>query len=560
MLQGFYWDVPSPAADGGTVPWWWDKMGGQAAMLRDAGFTAVWLPPVHKGAGGGYSNGYDTFDDYDIGSKDQTGTIPTRYGTREQLQKCVAMMRANGLDVYIDIVHNHRNGDDGNYNFRYVNAYGTPNSGRFQKGPLDFHPNVAQDPNVPDDSFTFGRDLAPINGSAGYCYFGLRDAGEWMTKALDIQGYRLDNVKGISPNWLRDFLGYGKMYGKFAVGEYYDGNKDSLSYWINNSMNGRASVFDFPLRFILKDMCSGGGYFDMSTLDHAGMAGRDPGHAVTFVENHDTDRSDPISTNKLLAYAYILTSEGYPCVYYKDYSTDYGSYGLKTTLDNLIWIHEKLASGSTEQRWKDNDVFAYERTGGPRLLVGLNDNGNSWRTVTVSTGFGGNVQLHDYTGHAGDVWTDGNGYATIGIPPNNGGTGYVCYSRAGQTGSFSPPTYSVTQEFAGAMDLDIKPADNKTTVTVGRVYAAAGSAVKTNLYCDKTSWFNGTGVYLQAYGPDGAKLWHRVFYKNSSEGTPIVTTAKTTGWHSYTIRSFNTPTSNLKPPYWLQVTYTAPRS
>ena len=31
------------------------------------------------------------------------------------------------------------------------------------------------------------------------------------------------------------------------------------------------------------------GHFDMSLLDHAGLAGVDPLHAVTFVENHDTD-------------------------------------------------------------------------------------------------------------------------------------------------------------------------------------------------------------------------------------------------------------------------------
>ncbi len=560
MLQGFYWDLPSPAAGGGNVPWWWDKMGAEAKMLRQAGFSSIWIPPVQKGAGGGYSMGYDTFDDYDLGSKDQMGTIPTRFGTREQLQKSVAMMRANGLEVYVDIVHNHRNGDDGNYNFYYTNAYGTPKTGRFQKGPLDFHPNVPQDPNVPDDSFQFGRDLAPVNGAGGYCYFGLRDAGEWLIKSLDIQGFRIDNAKGTSSSWLREFMSYGKMNGKFAVGEYFDGNMDLLSYWANTSLQGKASVFDFPLRYVLKDMCSGGGFFNMATLDRAGMAGRDPLRAVTFVENHDTDRSEPISTSKLLAYAYILTSEGYPCVFYKDYSTDPGCYGLKPKLDNLIWIHGKLASGGTVQKWKDDDVFAFERQGGPRLLVALNDNGSSWRTITVSTGFGANTKLRDYTGHAGDVWTDGNGNVTIGVPPNNGGLGYVCYSRDGIGGSFGGPNYAVTQEFAGAMDLDIKPADNKATVTVGRVYAQSGKALSAALFWDKAGWSNGTGILLEAYDPNNVKLWHRVVYVTTAQGTPVTISARTTGWHTFKVRSFNTPAANAKPAYWLRATYTAPQS
>jgi alpha-amylase len=45
------------------------------------------------------SVGYDVFDDYDIGSKNQKGAMQTRYGNREELIRCVAMMRANGLDV-----------------------------------------------------------------------------------------------------------------------------------------------------------------------------------------------------------------------------------------------------------------------------------------------------------------------------------------------------------------------------------------------------------------------------------------------------------------------------
>jgi alpha-amylase len=60
----------------------------------------------------------------------------------------------------------------------------------------------------------------------------------------------------------------------------------------------------------------------------------------------------------LLGYAYILTSEGYPCVYYRDYISDKNCFGLKGSIDNLIWIHEKPAEGPTQERWKDFDLFA----------------------------------------------------------------------------------------------------------------------------------------------------------------------------------------------------------
>src|SRR5580692_2333074 len=132
LLQGFFSDVTTV---GGSS--WWDHLARQAVDFAGSGFTAIWLPPPLKGNSGGFSDGYDPFDDYDLGSKDQKGTIPTRYGTREQLQRCAAMMRANGVDVYVDLVENQRDGDDGKFNFKYLSVLGGLGSGRFGKGPGD---------------------------------------------------------------------------------------------------------------------------------------------------------------------------------------------------------------------------------------------------------------------------------------------------------------------------------------------------------------------------------------------------------------------------------------
>src|SRR6266446_7019159 len=111
LLQGFYQrgdkGVPSPA-DGDHIDAWWDHLARQARTLQQVGFTAIWLPPVTKGASGTLSIGYDVFDDYDLGSKNQKGSVATRYGTREQLARCIAIMRANGMDVYLDLVENQR--------------------------------------------------------------------------------------------------------------------------------------------------------------------------------------------------------------------------------------------------------------------------------------------------------------------------------------------------------------------------------------------------------------------------------------------------------------------
>ena len=158
------------------------------------------------------------------------------------------------------------------------------------------------------------------------------------------------------------------MRGKFAV------VSSTMAIWrkYKNGAGGHERAgkrVRLSLRGLLKQMCDQNGKFRYAPFRTGGLAGRDALHAVTFVENHDTDheKGNQIVKGKMLAYAYILTCEGLPTVFYRDYSMDGGCYHLKPLLDKLIAIHETLASGATQTRWKDEDVFAYERMGGPPL-------------------------------------------------------------------------------------------------------------------------------------------------------------------------------------------------
>jgi alpha-amylase len=564
LFQAYFKGVPSSGS--GAADDWWDHLAKQAKALRAAGFTAVWIPCPLKANSGTFSDGFDVFDDYDLGSKDQKQTRATRFGTREQLERCVAILRANGLDVYVDLVENQRVGGD-NKTYKYVDADGKPGGGRFPKTPSDFHGpgGVPEDPGVFDDSAQFGDDLAPINGlPPRHCFNGLLDAADWMTRALDVQGYRLDDVKGVSTQFMRPLLAHGALAGKFAVGEFFDGNLDLVRNWVNDpgGMAGRANAFDFPLRFNqIQKMTNNAGFFDMSQLDHAGLAGVDPFHAVTWVENHDTNEEGflKITQNKPQAYAYILTSEGYPCVYYKDYSTDPGSFGMKNIIDNLIFIHERIAAGATQQRFKTFDVFAYERLGGSHLLVGLNNNGIADHTIAVDTGFGANASLHDYTGHAGDVQTDNQGRVTITIPKNAGDMGYVCYSRPGIAGPFPVVGNEVTQDYEGAHDLDIKPADDTAPVQVCRVYVEKGRPIRGALRFDTSHWKDDTSITLSINDPSRALMASHKYGKNTLQGEALTTNAAETGFFTFLIRSADTPSENRRPPYKLSVTYRAPR-
>ena len=105
--QGHKITVPAPV-DPQTpmAPWWYDWIAMNAAAMRCAGFTAILYPPVCKTQSGHFNtgDGYGVYDQYDIGSKNQMGSVETRFGSREQLQSSIAIAHACGLDVYIDVV------------------------------------------------------------------------------------------------------------------------------------------------------------------------------------------------------------------------------------------------------------------------------------------------------------------------------------------------------------------------------------------------------------------------------------------------------------------------
>jgi len=294
------WAVPCPA-DARSYPetkqWYYDELAGKANEIARSGFTAVWFPSMPKGSSGGYGYalkpkrqyggiydvGYGVFDDYDLGDKDQNGTIPTRYGTREQLTRCVAVMRANGLDVYNDFILNQRNGANMKpvaslYQwFKYKDAFDADTGGRFPKYTRDFHnilpglphsPGGTVDPHTPanvypDGSSTgesegyWGPDFAHItgernmNGDTGvWCATQLNKWGDWLIKATGIQGYRLDDIGGISWDYVRSFVNYGAMKGKFSVAELVGSrwNAYELKQWLQELVGQRGSnftIFDY---------------------------------------------------------------------------------------------------------------------------------------------------------------------------------------------------------------------------------------------------------------------------------------------------------------------------
>lgn len=93
----------------------WDELTTKMPEIAEAGYTSLWLPPPAK-AGSVFSVGYDIFDPFDLGDKNQRGTVRTRYGTKAELLQVVATAHRFGLRVYFDNIMNHRGFDIPGYN------------------------------------------------------------------------------------------------------------------------------------------------------------------------------------------------------------------------------------------------------------------------------------------------------------------------------------------------------------------------------------------------------------------------------------------------------------
>jgi hypothetical protein len=116
----------------------WAEITRKMPELAEAGYDSLWLPPPTKGSGG-LSVGYDVWDRFDLGSKDQRGTVRTRYGTEAELKELVRIAHRFGIKVYFDNIMNHNAFDIPGYNA------GTPIDVYPGFVPEDFHLRITED-------------------------------------------------------------------------------------------------------------------------------------------------------------------------------------------------------------------------------------------------------------------------------------------------------------------------------------------------------------------------------------------------------------------------------
>ncbi|MFM7267724.1 MAG: alpha-amylase [Cyanobium sp.] len=371
--------VAAPAEFNGTIMQWfhwysdsdgshWRRLKEEAPALAQAGITALWLPPAYKG-GSASDVGYGTYDLFDLGEFDQKGTVRTRWGTRDEYIAAVQACHDAGMQVYADVVFNHKmNGDE------QEDYLATPFDPADRNRPLGDERTIR--------SWTFFRfdgrggqystmqwhwyhfdavdynsldpDYQAIWRSQGAVFEGnvdlekgnfdflmgcdinvnhpevrgeLKHWGKWILETTGIDGFRLDAIKHIASDFYLDWIMELEAHtGRniFVVGEYWSYNLDSLAWYAANS-GGQMSLFDAPLHMNFHQASRMAGNYDMRRLLDGTLMQQMPLLAVTLVENHDTQPLQSLESVvepwfKPLAYAVILLREqGYPCIFHADY-------------------------------------------------------------------------------------------------------------------------------------------------------------------------------------------------------------------------------------------------
>jgi glycosidase len=329
--------------------------------IRQLGCTAIWLSPILKNRidqDGSY-HGYGIQDFLDV---------DPRFGSLDDLRALTQAAHQRGMYVVMDVVINHAGDvwaypDDHPYYYFENRQFPFGHWREVDSGPgLDRNdavwPVELQSPeafkrkgqirNWYDDTEARNGDflsLKELDVTRPDVLDALIKAYKYWIAAADIDGFRIDTVKHLEDsataifcNAIREyarrvgkdnFFIFGEIVADDATIERYLGRNSRIE-GTNERFPSLDAALDFPLYFSLEEVIKGftdsgalRARYDRLQSQYAdrGAAGR---YFVTFVDNHDQMarpyrrfmHGNPVPAQAALAIAYLLTTQGVPCIYY----------------------------------------------------------------------------------------------------------------------------------------------------------------------------------------------------------------------------------------------------
>ncbi|MCI3917369.1 alpha-amylase [Streptococcus intermedius] len=449
LMQYFEWYLPNDGQH-------WNRLAKDAPHLASKGIRKVWMPPAFK-ATSSNDVGYGIYDLFDLGEFNQKGTVRTKYGLKEEYLKAIKSLKENGIEPIADVVLNHKAAAD--YKERFTVIEVDPNDrtvalsepfeikgwtkftfpGRHKKyndfewhwyhftgTDYDAQQNKSGIYLIQGDNKGWADDDLVDNENGNFDYLmyadldfkhpeviqNLYDWADWFIKTTGIHGFRLDAIKHIDSffmgNFIRDISAkYGDDF--YVFGEFWNSDETANNDYLG-SIDYRFDLVDVKLHHNLFDASRAGSGYDLRNIFEQTLVKNHPESAVTFVDNHDTQRGQALESTieewfKPAAYALILLREaGLPCVFYGDYygvNGEFAQDSFQTVLDKLLDIRLNLAYGEQKDYFDDEHCIAWTRSGKdngqPIAIILTNDQANSKR-MYVGENWAGK-EFRDYLGN-----------------------------------------------------------------------------------------------------------------------------------------------------------------
>ena len=455
LMQYFEWYLPDDGQH-------WNRLAEDAPNLAAKGIRKVWMPPTFKGTG---SNdvGYGVYDLFDLGEFDQKGTVRTKYGLKEEYLRAIEALSQNGIEAIADVVLNHKAAAD--YKERFTVVEVDPNDrnveisepfeieawmhfafpGRkkayndfewhwyhFTGTDYDAKNNKSGIFLIQGDNKGWADDELVDNENGNYDYLmyadiafkhpediqNLYDWAHWFIESTGVHGFRLDAVKHIDSFFMKNFIrDITEKYGEdfYVFGEFWNSDEKANNDYLEN-IDYRFDLVDVKLHHNLFDASKSGADYDLRTIFDQTLAKNHPESAVTFVDNHDTQRGQALESTveewfKPAAYALILLREaGLPCVFYGDYygiSGEFAQESFQDVLDKLLDIRLNLAYGEQTDYLDDANCIGWTRQGmddGLPIAVLISNDQAASKSMLVGPEWAGR-EFSDYLGNSSQIVT-----------------------------------------------------------------------------------------------------------------------------------------------------------
>ncbi|WP_050281715.1 alpha-amylase, partial [Streptococcus pneumoniae] len=255
------------------------------------------------------------------------------------------------------------------------------------------------------------------------------DWADWFMETTGVAGFRLDAVKHIDSFFMRNFIRDMKeKYGDdfYVFGEFWNPDKEANLDYLEKTEE-HFDLVDVRLHQNLFEASQAGANYDLRGIFTDSLVELKPDKAVTFVDNHDTQRGQALESTveewfKPAAYALILLrQDGLPCVFYGDYygiSGQYAQQDFKEILDRLLAIRKDLAYGEQNDYFDHANCIGWVRSGAenqsPIAVLISNDQENS-KSMFVGQEWTNQTFVDLLGNHQGQVTIDEEGYGQFPV-------------------------------------------------------------------------------------------------------------------------------------------------